>query len=144
MPLAPPSSSDGSGVPIVTNAAVFADTGADTPSARRHQLAGKNAVDAQAPGAAGRDVLAQVRAAGGHVAAFVDSDRTRAGSDCAGVPVVSPDDLARATARPYVLVASMHAADIRAVLTVLGWQNAVDYHVAGVRAVPPPVIGVAA
>ena len=81
-------------------------------------------------GAAGAHVQARLVAAGGGAAAFVDSDPARAGTTKLGIPVVSPADLPRATTRPFVLVASVHAPAIVQVLVTLGWRTDVDVHVA--------------
>ncbi|HUU36274.1 MAG TPA: glycosyltransferase [Vicinamibacterales bacterium] len=90
-------------------------------------------------GAAGRRVLARLRSAGGRAARFVDSDESQAGTMCAGVPVTAPAELVRAADRPFVIVASMHAAAIVPLLASLGWRASHDYHVADVEAVLPPV-----
>ncbi len=91
-------------------------------------------------GAAGRQVLARLEAAGGRATRFIDSDESRAGTSCDGVTVTGPAALARAAERPYVIVASMHAAAIVPVLAALGWRESRDYHLADFEAVLPPVV----
>ncbi len=91
-------------------------------------------------GAAGRQVLARLAAAGGRVARFIDSDERRAGTTWAGVTVTGPAALVRAADRPFVIVASIHAAAIVPVLNALGWHESRDYHVADFDAVLPPVV----
>ncbi len=88
-------------------------------------------------GAAGRQVQARLVAARGGAAAFVDSDPSRAGTAVEGVTIRRPADLVRAEARPYVIVASMHATAILPVLTTMGWREGEDVLVADFEPVLP-------
>jgi hypothetical protein len=72
-------------------------------------------------GAAGRRAAMLVAHLGGRVAAFVDSDRAKAGSLVAGATVMTPECLAHREFRDgVVLVASVHAAAIEATLKEMG------------------------
>lgn len=82
-------------------------------------------------GAAGRGVLQLLRKAGCTVEAFIDSNPLKAGTEVDGVPVVEPSVLRAPRApRPYILVASLHAAAIEQQLAELGRRPGLDYYVA--------------
>lgn len=88
-------------------------------------------------GAAGRQVQARLVAAGGGAAAFVDSDPARAGATSMGVTIRRPADLVRASERPFVIVASVHAPAIQQVLTTMGWNEDEDVLVADFESALP-------
>ena len=79
-------------------------------------------------GSGGRRVLALLQEAGGLVEAFIDSDPRKAGSLLEGVPVCSPAAVVpTGERRVFVLVASVHAAAIKAQLQAAGLRPGDDF-----------------
>jgi GT2 family glycosyltransferase len=81
-------------------------------------------------GAGGRAFLALIQRAGGTAQAFIDSNPAKAGTILDGLPIVTPDTLTADPRRPFVIIASVHAAAIEEQLRSRGWLPDADYHIA--------------
>lgn len=81
-------------------------------------------------GQAGRGCLNQMRNGGVTTAGFIDSDPGKDGSAVEGLRVFTPLRLQQERPRPFVVVASMYAAEIEQVLQKFGLRPSRDYVVA--------------
>lgn len=79
-------------------------------------------------GSGGRRVLALLQRTGTQPAAFIDSDPAKAGTTVEHVPIHLPDAIKLGnTAGAFVVVASVHAAEITTRLHTMGLQALTDY-----------------
>lgn len=82
-------------------------------------------------GSGGQRILALMSSLGVKVSAFVDRDPAKAGTRLNGLPIITPDDVLPQAQdrRPFVIVASTFAAQIKKQLQQAGWAPHEDFYI---------------